>query len=264
MSTLDQVSAFEQAAGSPLAIVNVYAGFAAPAPLQILQQIAARGAVPLVSWGCQSTEGVESGRYDTLISSYAAELRQYTHPVFLRWFWEMNLPIAADQTCLGAGGPAGFIAAWRRVRSIFRQAGADNVAFVWCPGVTSDATRMIEYFPGSDYVDWIGADGYDRHRRGSAAFTNVFSGWYRSFQNYGKPMMIAETGAMAADQVEYLAGIQQSLRTSFPLIRALLWFDARGPNGSWVLTGSGLSAWQALAHDPYFAANPGAGSASNS
>jgi len=31
------------------------------------------------------------------------------------------------------GGPAGFVGAWDHIRALFRQAGAGNVSFVWCP-----------------------------------------------------------------------------------------------------------------------------------
>lgn len=253
-SALEQASTLSQLTGVIPAILGVYTAFASPAPLTVLAKIAERGAIPLVSWGCAPTSAVGSGRYDALISRFATALRDFGHPVFLRWFWEMNLPTAESVRCNGGGGPEAFVTAWRRVRDLFREAGATNVAFVWCPGVTADVARMTSYFPGAAYVDWIGADGYEHRHLGADGFTTVFSGWYDAFRGYAKPMMIAETGAMAVDQAQYLAGLRRVLPAQFPLVAAVVYFDAAGPNGSWVLTGGGLQAFAELGRDPYFSA----------
>ncbi|MBU6414831.1 hypothetical protein KGQ34_01115 [Patescibacteria group bacterium] len=60
-----------------------------------------------------------------------------------------------------------FIDAWRRVVDIFRQEDATNVAWVWTPnsfppppadwGIDTD---LENYYPGDNYVDWVGVDHY--------------------------------------------------------------------------------------------------------
>jgi beta-mannanase len=115
---------------------------------------------------------------------------------------------------------------------------------------------MAKYFPGPSYVDWIAADGYDRKRAGEQAFAAVFGPWYSAYSGYGKPMMIAETGALANNQAGYLRGIQTLLPSQFQSIKAVVYFDAKGPAADWQLVGSGLQAFQQLAADPYFATKP--------
>ncbi len=217
-----------------------------------MQKIVDQGAIPLVSWGCASTAAVASGQYDQLITSYATALKAFGHPVLLRWFWEMNLRVAKDVACIGSNGPAGFVSAWIHVWNIFHQVGATNVSFVWCPGISGGQIESAQYFPGAAYVDWIGADGYDRKDQGAQAFAQVFGAWYSAYAAYGKPMMVGETGATATDQAAYLQGIGSALPSQFPDIKALVYFDAPGPADLWVLTPDGLQAYGQLARSPYF------------
>jgi hypothetical protein len=67
-------------------------------------------------------------------------------------------------------------------------------------------------------------------------------------------MMVAETGAPAADQAAYLAGVQQTLPT-LPDFKAFVYFDALGKAANWILSGSGLKAFHTLANSGYFAAD---------
>lgn len=253
-SALQQAASLEQVTGFSPAILSVYTSFAAPAPVALLEEISQRGAIPLVSWACAPTSAVAAGDDDAVISNFAAQLRQFGRPVFVRWFWEMNLRTAPSNRCNAGGGPDTFVAAWKRVWNLFHRAGASNVALVWCPGINADPAGMAAYFPGAAYVDWIGADGYDHRHLGAAGFSQVFAAWYQDFQGYGKPMMVAETGAMPADQADYLAGIGTALPVAFPLVGAVVYFDARGPDGSWVLSGEGVRAFAALGREPYFTA----------
>jgi hypothetical protein len=251
-----QLPAFTGAVGTAPAILSLYTSWAGPAPIAEMQQIANEGAIPLVAWTCGSTAAVNSGQDDQLITNYAKQLKAFGHPVFLRWFWEMNLSIPKDVRCLGSGGAPGFVSAWIHVWNIFHQVGATNVAFVWCPGISHGLATMASFFPGAAYVNWIGVDGYDRKGQGQQAFTDVFGAWYSTYVGYHEPLMIGETGAMADDQAAYLSGIESDLPTLYPDVKALVYFNAIGPAGSWVLTSSGLQEYHQLAANPYFSVKP--------
>jgi mannan endo-1,4-beta-mannosidase len=251
-SEFSQLPVFVASVGKTPAILSLYTSWTTPAPIGHMQRIVDEGSIPLISWGCTSTAAVNAGSDDQLITAYATRLRSFAHPVLLRWFWEMNLSVPKDVNCIGSGGPAGFVSAWIRIWDIFHQVGATNVSFVWNPGVTGGLTRMAPFFPGASYVDWIGADGYDRNSPGTDAFSQVFGPWYAAYAGYGKPMMIGETAAMATDQVAYLQDIASVLPAQFPLVKALVYFDAEGPAASWILTPAGLQAYRQLAGNPYF------------
>jgi hypothetical protein len=146
-----------------------------------------------------SPGAVARGLGDVAIVAAAHALEQSTRPVILRLNAEMNghwhsycavgqngEPRDADHTT------DRFVAAWRRIRTIFRgpdlatvnerllalgqpplaagpvaAVGAPNVAFAFAPNVSaSPPTRenghdAAAYYPGDDYVDWVGVDVYD-------------------------------------------------------------------------------------------------------
>jgi Glycosyl hydrolase family 26 len=229
--------------GRPLAVLHIFTPWRLPAPSASLAAVAANGSTPLLDWGCGvSGHDVASGVDDGQIAAFARSLRSFGRPVYLRWCWEMNLVRAHQQV----GGPSAFVNAWRHIWIIFHRTGATNVAFVWCPALSG--VDPVPYYPGDAYVDWIGVDGYDRS---GGTFASLFSAFYAQWVGRGKPMMVAETGAQASDQVAYLDSIATGA-PSLPGFKAVVYFDAPGPNGSWTLVGPGLDAFVALAENPYF------------
>ena len=89
------------------------------------------------------------------------------------------------------------MAAWRHIWQVFQNAGATNVAFVWSIGASGRDQDLINYYPGSAYVDWIAADGYDRPNN-PVSFTARFQPWYNEFSGFGLPLMVGESGAVGA------------------------------------------------------------------
>lgn len=247
---LTQLSTIQGPLGRPLAVLHAYTSWTAPAPVAALQQISATGATPMLDWACGADASINSGSDDGLITSYADALKGYGKPVFLRYAWEMNLRSGTNAHCAGSGGPSGFVAAWQRVYRMFHAAGATNVAFVWCPGVSGG--NFQAFYPGASAVDWIGIDGYDRTHLGSQAFASVFGAFYQQFATQGKPLAVAETGAQAIDQAAFVTSLGTVLPEQFPQVKALIYFDAPGPAGNWALQDGGLQAFAALSHLPYF------------
>jgi glycosyl hydrolase family 26 len=232
-------------------ILIFYIGFVDPFPLDTLQGIEAMGSVPLISWECKDVSQIAAGQYDQQITAYANGLKAFGHPVFVRWCWEMNLT-GKENTYIGSAGPSGYIAAWKHIYTLFRQAGAANVAFVWCPGGPEKLQGMDQFFPGADYVDWIGIDGYLRQGNNASSFAELFMSWYGAYAKYNKPLIVVETGAPPSDQVAYLASIGQSVPKQFPALKGIVYFDAAGNNGEWELTQPGLAAFAQLLANPYF------------
>lgn len=237
------LSPLQSVTGRPLAILHIYSPWKVPAPVADLTAIAANGSMPLLDWGCTVASNVTGGSDDQAIKAYALALKSYGKPVFLRWCWEMNF-LKQHQSQFS---PAGFVGAWQHIWTVFHDVGATNVSFVWCPGLAG--ATPAPYFPGDSYVDWIGIDGYDRS--GVATFASVFSGFYQTWSGHGRPMMVAETGSMGSNQAAFVASFGTDM-PAMPAFKAVVYFDAIGPAGSWVLAGDGLTAFGKVARDPYF------------
>jgi hypothetical protein len=70
------------------------------------------------------------------------------------------------ETSLNSSGVgADFIAAWRKVVTVFRQQGVTNADYLWIMTAFSfkakDRRRAIDWYPGEAYLDYIGADAYN-------------------------------------------------------------------------------------------------------
>ncbi len=247
----------ESAAGRRLDIYHYYYRFHARFPGSREREVGVAGnRIPMVSWGGTSTSRIAAGGEDRTITARADDVRRFRHPLFIRWFWEMD---GADRQP-EAGDPATFIAAWRRIVTTFRARGASNAVFVWCPNAWGFETgRAQRYYPGDDYVDWICADRYNwapvRPRARWTHFSDTFAVWYRWAAARKKPLMVGETGAMerrAGERAAWIDRLRADLRR-MPAIGALVYFDTWDRRGyDWRLrTSEGArAAWRRLALDP--------------
>jgi hypothetical protein len=250
---LADLSDFDGAVGRPLGIAHVYQSWRTPVRTSVLAALAATGATPLVDWTCTSDASIVNGSQDALITSYADALAAYGRPVFLRFFWEMNLVgLNRTKTCQAGLGAAGYVQAWQHIWTLFHQQGATNVAFVWCPSVR-DPTEAAAYYPGDGYVDWIGFDGYDRTQDPVGTIA-TYTPFYDHWIGHGKPMMIGETGA-TTDQATFLADLRTALPTTYPGIKALVYYDSKS-SIDWTLADTagnpGLSTFVGIGQTSYF------------
>ena len=161
-SELTALPVVQQTLARPLSIVPVYLNWNDPITVTELDQVIATGGIPMITWSCGAKDtNVIAGRDDSQINLVAAKLAQFRLPVFLRWFPDPNVNTASN-ACLGSSGATGYVAAYRHIHDELVAAGASNVIFVWSVDTTTpQASRSwSSYYPGSQYVDWIGADGY--------------------------------------------------------------------------------------------------------
>ena len=189
------------------------------------------GRVPFVSWAPTSSASVNSGRYDGLIRQRAAAIKAAGYPILLEWFWEME----GNRNKHIAGSPAAFIAAWKRIHTIFDKAGVTNVSWVWCPDAWGFVTGAAQkFYPGDAYVDWICADGYNwaPGRKGDEwrSFQWTFQSFYDWGSARGKPLMVGEFGVQErkpGEKAQWLRDAATVLETQFTDIKAVVYFDVK-------------------------------------
>jgi hypothetical protein len=253
------IAQLESQIGRHFALSLHYYGWAGPFPGPNEAADSAAGRIPIISWNCGVTNAVvASGAQDANIISHAVALRAYGKPVFLRYMWEMNNPIdlggrtqcvnPATDNATGSFSPTDFVAAWNHIRAIFVAQGATNVAFLWNPG-GGEKVSPAAYYPGAASVDWVGFDDYDRSNESFQATYGI----YASLLAYGKPIIIAETGANPAYQPTFFAAAVPTLQSSFSAVKGFVYFDAPG-RFSWNLTPAGLTAFATMSQSPYLSA----------
>ena len=216
----------------------------------------------MISWAGTNTNDIAAGDFDQQIVSNAEELKALGQPVMLRWFAEMD----GTNNLANAVSPASFIKAWRHIHDLFATVGATNVVWVWCPNAAGFVTgRAQQFYPGSAYVDWACADGYNwapqLPTRTWTSFGSIFSSFYSWGVASHKPLMIGEFGVLEGSPGEKAAWLSQAaheIRVFFPAIRAVVYFDSDDEGFDWRVTTSpsALAAFRAFATEPYFEARP--------
>jgi hypothetical protein len=288
---MNAAASLEQKAGKKLSIVNFSAPFANCGgsscsyynfPAGEFNNIRSHGSIPFYSWGSQSIpvpsnlsepnfqlSDVIEGRHDTYIRAFATAAKKWGYPFFLRFNWEMNGGWFAWAEGVNGNKTGEFVAAWRHVHDIFTEVGATNATWVWCPNVNPGGkmTDLASLYPGDQYVDWTGLDGYNwgtnpAHPDKWRSFDDLYRATYDEITTSiapGKPLMISEIGSTESggSKSEWIADAIESALTEYPQVRGLLWFEKHDDGMDWPIESSSSSAaaFAAGIQNPAFAAN---------
>jgi len=143
-----------------------------------------------------------TGEFDDAIKESAKKLRKYGDQYggfFIRTMREMN----GHWYPWGQSGK--FKPAWRHIHHIFNEEGANEYAtWVWNPIVNEGrvhyATIANHYYPGDEFVDWIGLNGFNfgpvsgNHLWNSFKITYSLGYSIMRKKHHNKPILIAEVG----------------------------------------------------------------------
>jgi Glycosyl hydrolase family 26 len=156
------------------------------------------------------------------------------------------------------------IPAWRRIWQVFEDQGANQYAtWVWevypysvLPTTMVDSPES--YYPGDRYVDWVGITGISvaRSRYSPGSLYSLIDRTYRQMlkAHPQKPIMLSSFGRTnQSDQSNWLIEAYNSMKNSFPAIKAVIYFD-----NTWKLTGDhtlnqeSFQTLQNIFKDPYW------------
>ncbi|MBW0541169.1 hypothetical protein O181_080884 [Austropuccinia psidii MF-1] len=227
------ISAFQIAQQIPLPKYNYTTGAGGPAPEYLIEQTQTDAAVFLTVYPT-SIDAVADSDLNALGIQLASYKNDLNRTVFLRFAPEMQ----------GAWNPYGFqptafLALWKRMYTIIKST-SNSTAIVWAPNtpqsypysqstnglstadlsildtnhdgqINNDDDPFTPFYPGDEFVDWIGISSYYKGPtfqninvpQPSGYCGSVLNGtlgsnynWYELFCNKpGKACMIAESGA---------------------------------------------------------------------
>jgi len=201
-------------------------------------------AVPFVSWDARrgwdfnntsiTTQTINAGTQDAYIHQYARDVSAYGKPVFFRAIcaefngsWGKYCSPRANPTL----SKQDYINALRRVIDIFRAEGAGNAMFVWSPNTYPRppvdwgfGPDFADYYPGDNYVDWVGMDHYDYGNAQSVDDNPLdVALWLDPIHDFAalhnKPVMISEFGQRHSSDMTP-AQEQQWLNNMFDYVAA--------------------------------------------
>jgi len=206
-------------------------------------------------------DGLLRGEYDEYIRKFAEELKRINKPVFLRFAHEMNgdwYPWSGVN--IGAGK---YAEVYRYVKDIFDTSDADNVKWVFSinsedvPG--TEENDFLNYYPGDEYADFVGIDGYNwgdtKPWSKWTTFEGIFKKCYTKVTaNINKPVIISEfsSAETGGDKALWIKEAMTRVK-KWKHIKALILFNVN-KEAKWSFP-SGSSEAEELKKqldDPYF------------
>ncbi len=211
----------------PLHMLASWTSFATASPDAILAGTPA-GAEPMLNWDPSgiSIAAIATGSYDQYIRTWAQGVAAYGKPVLIRFAQEMN----GSWYSWSKDGPAEYVAAWRRIVTIFQRAGAHNARFIWSPdgliGEPSERWRrgVVQWYPGSSYVNYVGISMIAFHSDVGYGQAYFFDRLAFLHHTYDKPMVVAEMKVTRSQRYPWLSSLRASLAER-PWVRMVLWSE---------------------------------------
>ncbi|HEY6070157.1 MAG TPA: glycosyl hydrolase [Chthoniobacterales bacterium] len=190
-----------------------------------------------------SLQKIIAGEFDADLRAWAREAKSFGSPILIEWGTEPNGNWFGWNGKWNGGtveGPKRFIAAYRHIVDLMRAEGADNLTWVWHVNWLDEPERkwnaFENYFPGTDYCDWVALSAYGPTTPltldGTESFEFKMRGAYPRLTKLapGKPMIIAEFGCdlhnRHVDAVNWTHGALEGLLSNrWPAIVGFCWWN---------------------------------------
>jgi hypothetical protein len=224
------ITRFSAATGVRPGLVEYYSPWNEPFSTSFARTALDHGAYVLVQLqpAGVTLASIAAGHSDAYLRAYAGAVVAFGHPVILSFGHEMN----GSWYSWGAGhaSPATFVAAWRHIVRLFRAAGAANVTWLWTVNaVTGTSGALRPWWPGADWVDWTGIDGY--YYRATDTYESVLGSTVADIRAFSRaPLLIAETAVgTTANRPSQITGLFAGVRDE--RLAGVVWFDAAQRGG---------------------------------
>jgi hypothetical protein len=230
-------------------------------PIKWAENPARQGITPFffATIGRKGLTDFVNGKDDKIFQNYAEEAAEYGEkygPFFFGTMEEMNAP------WWPWGQSSKFVAAWKRAWDIFERAGVNKYAtWVWEPYCIDAAPKVDypdRYYPGDEYVDWIGLSAYNMQKYPTShlSFEAMVYGTYNDMlkRHPTKPIMQAEFGKTnIPDQARWLKNAYQAIK-SMPGMKAANYYAIInvGEGDDSTLNKESVEVLKEVLKDPYW------------
>ncbi|MDP4281842.1 MAG: glycosyl hydrolase [Bacteroidota bacterium] len=248
----ESINDFEDSLHMELPLIHIYTAWGSKPEQQFpekqVKAIIEMGSIPVITWepwlsSFDSKEwtqlrkpevrdkngmtDVARGKYDRYIQQWAMDAKRMNYPIFLRVGHEMNDPYRYPW------GPQNnsakdFKAAWRHIYNVFKTVGAGNIIWIWSPHPAYG--YFDAYYPGKDYVDYVGVGILNYGNVASWSkwwtFDEIFGNHYKELSKYKKPIIITEFGCLNAggNRSRWFQDALKQLPLRYPSVKSIIFF----------------------------------------
>jgi hypothetical protein len=231
-----------------------------------------RGMLPLLTWESlpnlplsvrttvdqdYAMSKILAGDFDPYMDRFAQDVKTLGLPLVIRLDQEMNADYYPWSDTMTYNKRGDYVQVWKHVVDRFRAIGADKyVIWLWTPNRVDDIPqkKIASFYPGDDYVDWVGVDGYWRNKSAIANFGVTYArtlGLLRALTT--RPIFIGEVGASetGGKKVVWIDSFFKNLPLN-PDIIGFSWFSLTVAGGTGETTAS--NDWRINSSDAALAA----------
>lgn len=203
-----------------------------------------------------------NGSFDTELTGWAEAAKRDNFPLIVEFGTEVNggwTPWngrwngGGDMNQYGdpnlPDGPERFRDAYRHIIDLFRAQGVKNISWVFhvvAQGSPEESwNSMTAYYPGDEYIDWIGISIFGPQKPGKEwqTFTEILDGSYLEFSAISteKPLAILEFGVVdgsaTGDKAAWIRDALESIKNGrYPRIKAISYWHETWENDDGTLS----------------------------
>lgn len=267
--TLEGIEGFEDLVGKHQAIIASSSYWGEQSfPTDNINLIWRHGSIPLLFWSPwappyeedrgidrYNLTGIIEGKWDDYIDSWGDSIKKFGHPIFVSFANEMNgtwfpwsgFYYGAEKPVPNTHpqqyeGPETYKKAFRHVVDRVRARGARNVLWVFhlnnYPIPYDTWNQMASYYPGPDYVDWLGLSVYGKQYSDERwpDFLWLIDDPYKEIcaLDPHKPVMITEWSVgeypQSGNKGQWIHDGFDEMKNQFPRIKAEIFWHERWQN----------------------------------
>ncbi|MBL8027150.1 MAG: hypothetical protein JNL74_12100 [Fibrobacteres bacterium] len=172
---------------------------------------------------------IADGKEDYIIGRMQEQLAKIKSPVWIRFGHEMNGNwYSWSGSNNGPDGAVLYKEAFVYLKRKFIQKTNDSTSFIFCVNredvPNNSKNRFESYYPGSEYVDIVGLDAYDKCK--NTAKSLLIEPYERIVRMApDKPVVVTEIATACTKKHEWLVALNECIKTDFRSIKAVVWFD---------------------------------------
>ncbi|MBL3657472.1 glycosyltransferase [Fulvivirga sediminis] len=241
-SSFASVLQLEQSTNMQFGIISTYLAWKPlaqqPFPVEYLGNIYEKGAYPMITWepwldlfpldtNKSIMQSIYQGDLDEYLIGMAEEFRKLQKPFFLRFAHEPDNPQYPWYSSDDEAGEE-YIKAWRYMHQLMQAQDVRNIIWVYNPWKAEHANA---YFPGHEYVDWLGVTALNYASEVSVDNWNTFEDIYQPFSRTMPfqsqlPVMLSEFGTLngRGSSEEWFKKAREILKLKYPEVKAVVFF----------------------------------------